>query len=556
MANANIPAVTLTAFVNSVAVSVFQETLDRTWDVGSRGILTINVRSLRPSRRQNVTVWANSEVFFGGTILRVEEAGSPREAGVFEAEIVAADYHELADRQWVDVDLASLTAGGAFSILVNSHLTPSYGVTVSSLTDAGPMLSALTYDHQQLTTVFNDLRNATAGMLWTVDENKVARLSSPGTTVAPFSLCNSPGMTQGDVAVLYDAQTYANKITVKAGMDGAVLSRDQLWWGNGVNSIWTTDFETVDPKPVHAWINSGPLNLGTVGVDDPALYWVWDRATHQMRCNTAVPASTCLGVTYNALFPYWAEANSIGSEEVYHRVYAAPDVYDKTAADVLALAYLTRDRADPTAIEFDTMRLGLKPGQAFPVSLTARNVTGTFLVESVETSGVGNQRLLTHVQAVTGANAVRWLDTYRAWGGTGGAGVAMTIGAVTIGAASEHIAPIFLGGSSSEGVTGTAAAWYPIVHQVYAYLRDSRFPGGVATVRVLVKNETGGSVVARLYNYTTSAAVGTSASSSATTWTELSFTATLTAGLNKYGVELQIGTTGVVLYAVATMGSE
>lgn len=463
---------------------------------------------------------------------------------------------------WIQVSDLTIAAGTvlrtAANTLITDHLA-SEGITLDAAWTAdGPALAALTYPKGSVLDILNDLTQQT-GWPWRVSPTGALRFINPASPpAAPFNITDtSPHCRALSWAMRPD---YANRILVRIGGD-AVVEKSQTWAPSAGRS-YVTDYPAANPPPDHCTIDGNPMGVGAYGID--VMEWTWDAATHTLyqAAGYSLP-STSVALTFAAQFPCVFTVENAGERTTYGKHDARldlPDCFDKPAAQAAGAVELARRMARAKTVTIETDESGLECGQTISITWSKLSISGAHLITAISTEDLPDGTLRRRVTAEgCGAYQGQWLDLYRQlMGGTAasGSGGVTTITLVSTSGAG-FVPPLPLGGSSSEGVTHTTGAWVPAVHQLRLRLRDTWFTSGLAVLRVMVKNDTGGSVVARLYNYTTSAALTpTSAGSSSTTWTEVTFTVALTAGLNEYGLELQIGTGQVYAYALGTLGSE
>jgi hypothetical protein len=115
------------------------------------------------------------------------------------------------------------------------------------------------------------------------------------------------------------------------------------------------------------------------------------------------------------------QANDTGeqaSRGLWETVVEAPDVFSSTIAQALADAYLVQRVAQPRTVEYKTRLSGLRPGQTQTVTLSTRDLSGTWLITEIRTLGTSGTFIWRTVKAIEGTTFVKdWRQVYQQWGG-------------------------------------------------------------------------------------------------------------------------------------------
>lgn len=250
--------------------------------------------------------------------------------------------------------------------------------------------------------------------------------------------------------------------------------------------------------------------------------------------------------------PAVATANDSAAQTargLYEAVIRSDAVLDASTASAIATAELTRRVYAPKTLTFSTLTTGARAGQTISVSLSARGLSGDFLIQEVKTRDLDGGHFLHEITAVQGGKmTTTWKDTYKTWAGSGGSAIASVGGTVTI-TVGRVVYP--LGGSATAGVRSAG----PSVTNAHGYL-DVQVDGTAlagASVTAVVQARAlsaGVTVTPQVYNVTTSAVAGTGTAVTGTSWGTVTFAVTLAAGMNTYRLRLTPGTANVDVFGL------
>ena len=232
------------------------------------------------------------------------------------------------------------------------------------------------------------------------------------------------------------------------------------------------------------------------------------------------------------------DATEQSAHGIWEELYSAPDTMDQTSLDALAATILSISIITLNKVQYRTITPGLFPGQVQTITLSARGLSGSFLITDITISDVGNT-LSYDVTALEGLiYRTGWRETWRnVLTGTGKSISGFAIGGIT----SVRFA-YFLGGSEQGYVDSPTPTWValsPLEVQINTIPRGTTSALVTGKLRVL---DSGNTVQARIYDVTAgSACTGTSSSVNSTTWTAIQFTTTLTPGSHYYRIEVLPG---------------
>lgn len=221
-------------------------------------------------------------------------------------------------------------------------------------------------------------------------------------------------------------------------------------------------------------------------------------------------------------------------------VVESPDTKDQTSADALAASILAAQLVEWKEVRYPTLQTGLRPGMHQTITLAARGINNSYLVTEVNIEDGGGYALR-RVRATEGvAYKTGWREQARAL--FGGGSSARQLAGVAGGGSGVTRFFHFLGGSGVEYVQSPTPDWVdasPMEVTVDTVPRGTLSADVTVQLRAL---DAGVSVKARLYDVTAAApCAGTSTLITSTTWTTVTFTATLTAGSHRYKLQVLPG---------------
>lgn len=479
--------------------------------------------------------------------------------------IEANDYSGVPyDIQAFGVEIAGGTLRDIVDALMALGLTDAGLTRDPSWSDEGPTLGDVTYAAASIGEIFDGLTTAT-GWPWTVNADLYVQFFDPDSPpAAPWSITDLDAPIRS-IKWTLNSQ-YANSVYGLGGTGEQTIT-DEAHTADGSTREFTLEVEAKE-APGYLTIDGADYKpVGINGVDD--MEWTYrasDYTLVQRVTDSILTNGQVLTVSYIGVYPVIMHEEDAAEVAANGRVdyrLELPDCFDKTTLEASVTAELARRKATNKTVEFVTTEAGLFPGMAIDIERTSLALSGAHLITQVdihdeEDDDEGTILVYTVTAEGSGLYQGSWADVWRQFA-SGGVSSGGGSGSVGSGSPGTTVALGFiadLGGSSSEARQFPATEWHSVRHQRKLYLRDTWFTDGLATVRAIVRNDSGGSLTLRLYNYTTTASVGESDLSSDTTETEISFIVPLTAGLNQYGLEVQAGDSTKKWWVYGTISAE
>jgi hypothetical protein len=413
---------------------------------GGRGVGEFKLYDLAGSTGYRPTIGQSAELLdvatsiLNGRILDVSEGSlSALDTATVITTITVADQQRLPG----EMVYTKTYASGAFTLkqilqdLITSKLGAA-GVTLDGTQVNGPTFGLLEFNDQTLEAILNQLQ-ALSGYVWRISPALVLKMIAPAGESSGLTLSDSAGSVQGQVTLRKArSRTYANRIVLKAGTGQRFIHLEQHN-GDGVTRRFALDVDVVALVGA-LQIDAGPtfFPVGIFGVDD--MPWTFDVSTNELvqRVDQAIIAvGHFIQMSYNALYPIVAIAQDAAAIAAnggvaIERIIAAPDVFDKSTAQSLATAELARALASPWTVTV-RHRAGLAwPGQTVALSFAARNISGTYMVLTVDAEDDVDGALVYTFTCLEGSQLQEtWLDYFKGAGG-GSSGSSTISGAPVI----------------------------------------------------------------------------------------------------------------------------
>ncbi len=405
--------------------------------------------------------------YFVGVIDAPEEAGITDKTTPIRTSISAVDLKSLTDRRTISVELAAGTMKSQLETLV-PYLSD-YGVMLDTAQVDGPDLEAVSYTDTSLTTILDNMATTTAGMgtpyFWRINGfSLLAMLETAGINAA-FNIAANDGHVKGDVTVRQRRENYyANRVIVLGGSGSADYNHAgpliETHFGNGSTRVFTLDATTARVLIANVY-RSGVFEAGYNVFDYPdAQPWTFDVTTntlHQDSGQTVLSSADEVKPDYIGQLPVRAQADDSTEQSavgLWEKLIRVPDIVTKPALQDIADAELVKRKTTPKAVSYATYSTGIDVGYSQTITLSARALSGSFLVTDLELDDIGrrDESLRATVTLQQGAqfqDTVR--DTIKGWSEQPSTSAA-------VGATGEAGATGATGPTGSTGATGATGA--------------------------------------------------------------------------------------------------
>lgn len=394
---AGLPAFTI--FIGSIDRNSFLllPSVRRSIQLGSRATASFIVQdangSYIPSIGADVAMYKGDNLFFAGKLEGTEQeylAGS----GAIRTQVRCVDYGVLCDRRTVAKGYTTITGGflGPTVSDIVANFLDGTGIWYAwDGDDWAPFvqLGAQLFNHCTVTEAFNQIAGKVNGD-WRVDFDK--RLwffpKSAGYMAAPVSIADNDGNLLTPVTLSRSRSRYANRVGVRNNVGRRLIWSD-THEATGSQVVFRTAF-ALEYKPFITLDSVEQIveqRTGAPPVGDWDFDWAPDSDYVHWNILKSWPVGTIV-ISYPCVLSYvhWAEdAAEIAAKGRYELVEEVRDLADDTSLDGLAAGLLERYKEDaPEVLTFPTRVDGFEAGQALSVNLTKPAVSGTLLVQSVD----------------------------------------------------------------------------------------------------------------------------------------------------------------------------
>ncbi len=315
---------------------------------------------------------------FGGIVLQRETDGSFPTAGSAFQRASCADFAAYTDFCHTSLTYTSgPTLKAVLTDIVSTHLS-TYGISLDAGQVTGPTLEAFAWQTTRVSDALRELSDKT-GYVFRVDPSKKLKMFVPGTDSAPFNISDATPHCTRLSWQDSSATPTPNKVILICGPSTTAV-RTERFIGDGSTTSWVMSV----PAAVSGWypgyvtVNGIFLTVGT------GASYTWNDATSTLAVGTAPTPGVgdTIDNTYTAQYPFTVTATSGGSP-VVEKLFARTDLLEPVPAQEVADGLLDQLDQAPRTMTALSLNEGWLPGQAFTVALTARSLTGNFVVQSV-----------------------------------------------------------------------------------------------------------------------------------------------------------------------------
>lgn len=326
----------------------------------------------------------------------------------------------IADRRLVAAAYDAQPFATIIGDLVTSVLA-SDGVTVGTI-ESGPTIT-ITFNYKYANECLNELCDL-AGKTWWIDQDNALQVRSRASLTAPFTLTDAAPNCES-IKISRPSTTYRNLQYIRAATD-LTTSRTESFKGDGATKTFLLGYP-VGAVPTAITVDSVAKTLGIRSVDT-GLDWYWNKDSNEITQDdgaTALTSSNTLAVTYRGAFPILVSARRedaistrraiTGGSGLVEMIEDDTNIDTGVAALDKASAYLARYGQIDVVLTILTEKPGLRAGHLLPVTLSAHDLNGEFLVESVRASErtYRGDKLLYEVRALSGVGVGGWLRFYQ-----------------------------------------------------------------------------------------------------------------------------------------------
>ena len=342
-------------------------------------------KTYKPSLASEVNVEFAGSKIFAGVIIRITDTVVSGKMQKYQVECV--DYTRYLSRRLIPDTFANQTVDAIIASLITDYFDDD-SITGNNV-DCTNLIDDIRFDYARGDECLRRLAEIT-NYHWYIDYDKDIHFFANGDEVAPFNISdNSQNYFYNSLKIIEDDSQIKNVIYVR-GSD---------YLGDEFTDVIVADGETItfwtayQLDSIQIWVDAGAgYVVKTVGVDgvDAAgdydcLYNFNDKAIKFPDATKPVATNT-VKYTGKPLLPVITKMNDPVSQTAYGKYeYKILDTRIKTkqSARERAEAELTSYKDSLIDATFRTVESGLRAGQEMTISLTARGISGTYIIKSV-----------------------------------------------------------------------------------------------------------------------------------------------------------------------------
>jgi len=333
----------------------------------------------KPNVEDDVKIYRDSDLIFGGNIKRITEKVRTDKILVYEIE--CADYTRLMDKKRIAALYTNQTVNYIINDLKNRYF-PDF--TINNV-NCPIQISYISFNYEIPSQCLDRLAELT-GYDWYVDYNKDIHFFDRGNNPAPFNLDDNNGKYIFDSLTLNrDTSQLRNSIYIRGGEFLGNLYTENLV-GDGTSLTYTLAYKY---NSITVKVNGTNYTVGVDNVDDPAnfdcLYNFQEKVIKFK--DTKKPANgatiTVSGYPYVPIVLYLSDATSKNLYGEFQYYEYKSDIQDKDTAKNYAATMLDAYKNPVVKGTFQTYESGLRAGQDITIQSDIRGINETVVIDRV-----------------------------------------------------------------------------------------------------------------------------------------------------------------------------
>jgi len=340
-------------------------------------------QTYRPAIRDEVIITDGATKVFAGKILSIKDRV---EGKISTISISAKDYTAELDRVIVTDNFTSQTVNQIITSLVADYLAGT-GITMTNVA-CTTLITTASFNSIPLSQVIQILAEQ-VNYSWYIDYDKDIHFFARNTEMAPFNLDDSSGNFIWDSLELeQDISQLRNVVIVRGGDKVATVARPKNHVGDANQKTFNTDYQ-FNSKPT-VTVGGVSKTVGLENIDQDASFdCLWDYNQKYIRFVAAPAAAAAVTITGYPLIPIFVQvedAASIGQNGRHEFKKTDKSINSAEEAKQYADAQLEAYGNSVREGNFRTYTSGLSSGQTINITVTDRNISETFVIQSVTLS--------------------------------------------------------------------------------------------------------------------------------------------------------------------------
>lgn len=384
-------------------------------DTCSFSVKKYGTQTFSPTVNQEVTITYGGDRIFGGVIVEVEQELDGHSTIVYSVQ--CKDYTQYLDRKLVTERYQTTNIRAVILDLVDRY-ADDYGFTADlNVMGEDVSVKSVSFSQIPLSQCFTKLAQLT-GYYWYVDYYKDIHFIKKNTELAPFNITDtSANYIFDSLIVANDLSKIRNSVKVNGG-EAISDARTELLAGDGEKDTFPlankfSDLPTVTVEGVVQDVGVDYLQLP----DDYDVMWNFSQKYLKFNPGSipALPVSgeTNIEVYGTPLKPIVVKrvnTPSVAEYGLYEYVINKDTIKSRDEALQFAQSELQSYADKLRSGSFQTYTEGLRSGQTITVMSTLRDISDTFVIQSVRFKQVNNELGFWHVEIAT-AKTLSIIDT-------------------------------------------------------------------------------------------------------------------------------------------------
>ena len=354
-------------------------------------IRNVPTKTYRPSLNDDVKIYENGSLIFGGVVLSTQETVD----GLLKYfQVNCKDYTEMLDGALCVASYASQTV----SFIINDLLTnfAPAGITMTAV-DGTFVVDSATFNYISLSQALTQLANAIPGGTydWYIDYNKNIHFFQPSAYAAPFGLDDTTNgnYIYGTLQFNADISQIKNQVVVRGGtVVGTSITNTQVSDGSASRLIYYVGYNLTSLVVQHALAASPTvfttLNVGKDGVDNPASFdCLYNPNLGLLRFPTAYPSGDVVqtsGIPNYPLLTILTDPISLAAYGQKEFLIYDKNILTKQQSIDRANAELAKNSQPMYTGQFTTLLDGLTVGQTISINIPSRSLVGSFKIQQID----------------------------------------------------------------------------------------------------------------------------------------------------------------------------
>lgn len=280
------------------------------------------------------------------------------------------------------------SAGGTINVIIDDvrlvQATTYFSQTGVDDADS-PTLGSVKFNYEQVSDAIKQVAEA-VGNDWYISPGRVLYFYQPATVAAPFSLTDtSQNFVWNSLEISRDLSTVKNQVYVRGG-EYQGNSTDYDVEADGVALTFRSPYRI---KNLSVTVAAVSKTVGVDNLNDPASYdclYNFQEKTLKFKAGTKPSAGQTVRMTGNPMIPVIVkrgDPTSIATNGVFEHAIIDKSIITQQAARDRAAAELRNYRNTLIEGTFKTDTAGLRAGQTISITITARGISETFLIQGL-----------------------------------------------------------------------------------------------------------------------------------------------------------------------------